>query len=599
MSTEEISMPQGESCELIAKTFMGLEPVLARELTAIGAMDVTPGRRMVSFRGDKAMMYRANIQLRTAIRVLKPISHFRARSADEVYAEVKKTMWSDYLTVGQTFAVDAIVFSEEFKHSKFVSYKVKDAIVDWFREHTGTRPNISVTSPDIRLNMHISEDDCTLSLDSSGESLHRRGYRQESVDAPLNEVLAAGMIAMTGWDGSTDFIDPMCGSGTLLIEAALIARNIAPGLWRKSYAFERWQDYDADLFQTIYNDDSAERAFTHHIYGYDNDPKAVLAARKNIRAAGLSDMITVTQADFKDFTQPAEKSIIVTNPPYGERMSPPDLLGTYRMIGERLKHQFVGGEAWILSYREECFDEISLKPSLKVPLYNGSLECEFRKYQIFDGKMKDFCNEGGSVKTDEERRMMSEKHRFKREREFKRRLSAETDEENAEGDIRSFKFNHVRINNDDDDADMFRRRPKRDGYEHFDRSGRERQYGRGYGGRDRDRNSRNRKDYGGRGYDRDNSGRDSYDRRGNNHDNYNRDNYGRKSYGRDSDDRRSNDRGDRGDARRGYDRDRGYDRGVRDKYARSKYPSRRDEGNARHYGNGDNNTDNNIDDRDE
>ena len=210
--------------ELIAKTFMGLEPVLAQELTALGANDIEIGRRMVSFKGDKELMYRANFQLRTAIKVLKPIKHFKATTADEVYNAIKEMDWSQYLDLKKSFAVDSVVFSEEFRHSKFVSYKVKDAIVDQFREKTGQRPNISVTNPDIRLNMHIAEDKCTLSLDSSGESLHRRGYRQEAVEAPLNEVLAAGMILMTGWKGDCDFIDPMCGSGTLPIEAALIAK---------------------------------------------------------------------------------------------------------------------------------------------------------------------------------------------------------------------------------------------------------------------------------------------------------------------------------------------------------------------------------------
>jgi putative N6-adenine-specific DNA methylase len=419
---------------------MGLEPVLAKELTQLGANNVQIGRRMVSFTGNKELMYRANFQLHTAIKILKPLRHFKARSADDVYDEVKKVDWSQYLTPEKTFAVDSVVFSDEFRHSKFVSYKVKDAIVDQFRELGGSRPNISVSNPDIRLNIHIAEDRCTLSLDSSGESLHRRGYRQETMEAPINEVLAAGIILQTGWQGECDFIDPMCGSGTLLIEAALIARNMAPGLFRKEYAFEKWPDFDAELFDHIYNDDSQEREFTHHIYGYDIDIKAVNTARQNVKAAGLSDCITLAQQDFKDFTQPQQKSIIVTNPPYGERISTPDLLGTYRMIGERLKHQFVGGDAWILSYREECFAQIGLKPSIKIPLYNGALECELRKYQTFDGKMKAFRQEGGFVQTDEEKRQMAEKHRFKKNREFKQRL--EEQEQNEEGDIRSFTFHH-------------------------------------------------------------------------------------------------------------------------------------------------------------
>ena len=505
--------------ELIAKTFMGLEPVLAKELTQLGANEVQIGRRMVSFMGDKEMMYRANFQLHTAIRILKPIKHFKALSADDVYREVQKIDWSEYIGLDKTFAVDSVVFSEEFRHSKFVAYKVKDAIVDQFLEKTGKRPNISVANPDIRLNIHIAEDKCTLSLDSSGESLHRRGYRQESVEAPLNEVLAAGMILMTGWQGETDFIDPMCGSGTLLVEAALIAHNMAPGLFRKEYAFEKWPDFDSDLFDRIYNDDSSEREFTHHIYGYDVDIKAVNTARLNVRAAGLLNDITVEEADFKNFTQPKEKSIIVTNPPYGERISTPDLLGTYKMIGERLKHQFLNNDAWILSYREECFDQIGLKPSIKIPVYNGSLECEFRKYQIFDGKMKDFRAEGGTVKTDEEKRQMAEKRRFKQNREFKKRLDEK--EENEEADIRTFRFRSLekrefkgdrrddrrddrfqkrggrndRYSRDDcgddrysrDDRKPYRKSENRGGHERFDRSGGKKQRG---GGRGFDRNKR-------------------------------------------------------------------------------------------------------------
>ena len=505
--------------ELIAKTFMGLEPVLAKELTQLGANEVQIGRRMVSFMGDKEMMYRANFQLHTAIRILKPIKHFKALSADDVYREVQKIDWSEYIGLDKTFAVDSVVFSEEFRHSKFVAYKVKDASVDQFREKTGKRPNISVANPDIRLNIHIAEDKCTLSLDSSGESLHRRGYRQESVEAPLNEVLAAGMILMTGWQGETDFIDPMCGSGTLLVEAALIAHNMAPGLFRKEYAFEKWPDFDSDLFDRIYNDDSSEREFTHHIYGYDVDIKAVNTARLNVRAAGLLNDITVEEADFKNFTQPKEKSIIVTNPPYGERISTPDLLGTYKMIGERLKHQFLNNDAWILSYREECFDQIGLKPSIKIPVYNGSLECEFRKYQIFDGKMKDFRAEGGTVKTDEEKRQMAEKRRFKQNREFKKRLDEK--EENEEADIRTFRFRSLekrefkgdrrddrrddrfqkrggrndRYSRDDcgddrysrDDRKPYRKSENRGGHERFDRSGGKKQRG---GGRGFDRNKR-------------------------------------------------------------------------------------------------------------
>ena len=380
--------------EMIAKTFQGLEEVLAAELTALGANDIQIGRRMVSFSGDKEMMYKANFCLRTAIRILKPIKHFTAQDADEVYEQIKAIHWEDYLSVDNSFAIDAVVFSEEFRHSKFVSYRIKDAIVDYFREKTGKRPNVRINKPDVLLNIHIAESNCTLSLDSSGESLHRRGYRQEAVEAPLNEVLAAGMILMTGWHGECDLIDPMCGSGTIPIEAALIARNIAPGVFRKEFAFEKWPDFDRDLFDEIYNDDSQEREFTHKIYGYDNNPKANTIAMHNIKAAGVSKDVVLKLQPFQQFEQPKEKSIIITNPPYGERISSNDLLGLYEMIGERLKHAFTGNTAWILSYRDECFDKIGLKATKRIPLLNGALDCEFRQYEIFDGKYKDFRAEG-------------------------------------------------------------------------------------------------------------------------------------------------------------------------------------------------------------
>lgn len=499
--------------KLIAKTFMGLEPVLAQELIQLGANNVETGRRMVSFTGDKEMMYRANFQLHTAIRILKPIHTFKARSAEEVYDEIQKIEWSNYLDNKKTFSVDSVVYSEEFRNSRFVTYKVKDAIVDWFREKTGTRPNISVSNPDIRLNIHIAEDDATLSLDSSGESLHRRGYRQESVEAPLNEVLAAGMILMTGWKGDTDFIDPMCGSGTIAIEAALIARNISPGVFRKEFAFEKWADFDQELFDTIYNDDSKEKEFTHHIYGYDIDMKAVNTARINVKAAGLSKEVTIEQADFKDFQTPTEKSIMVTNPPYGERISTPNLLATYKMIGERLKHTFAGNDAWILSYREECFEQIGLKPSIKIPVFNGSLECEFRKYALFDGRMKEFRADGGIVKTDAEKREMAQKHRFKKEREFKKRLDEQ--EANEEGDIRSFSFHKHDIG---DLGFRKERTGRNDGDER--RTGRNERGGKRFGHGDREergfgRFDRSKRDErGGKRFERGNKRFDRSDKRG-------------------------------------------------------------------------------------
>lgn len=428
---------------MIAKTFQGLEEVLAQELTALGANDIQIGRRMVSFSGDKEMMYRANFCLRTAIRILRPIKHFTAQNADEVYEQIKAIHWEDYLDTSKSFAVDAVVFSEEFRHSKFVSYRVKDAIVDYFREKTGKRPSVRINKPDVLLNIHIAQTDCTLSLDSSGESLHRRGYRQEAVEAPLNEVLAAGMILMTGWHGECDLIDPMCGSGTIPIEAALIARNIAPGVFRKEFAFEKWVDFDRDLFDAIYNDDSQEREFEHKIYGYDNNPKAHEIAMHNVKAAGVSKDIILKLQPFQQFEQPKEKSIIITNPPYGERISTNDLLGLYEMIGERLKHAFTGNSAWILSYRDECFDKIGLKATQRIPLFNGALECEFRQYEIFDGKYRDFREAGEALDKEQkdtkpvtERRDFRPRERAEGERrEFRPRKPREA----GEGEQRDFR----------------------------------------------------------------------------------------------------------------------------------------------------------------
>lgn len=397
-------MQYNENFTLIAKTFQGLEEILAKELTTLGAENVEIGKRMVSFTGDKRMMYLANFSLHTALRILKPIKQFEANNADEVYEAVKSIEWGDYLSVGQTFAVDATVHSEQFRHSMYVSYKVKDAIADYFRDKEGKRPSVSVKNPDILLNIHINDNQCTVSLDSSGESLHRRGYRSETGDAPLNEVLAAGLIMMTGWKGETDLIDPMCGSGTIPIEAALIAKNMSPGIFRtQGYAFEKWPDFDAELLESIYNDESKEREFEHHIYAYDYNPKMVATTRGNIKRAGMTRIIDVEMRDIKDFVQPAEKSVMITNPPYGERLSSDNLLELYATIGERLKHAFVGGQAWVLSYREECFDQIGLKPTRKIAILNGELECSFREYEIFEGKYVHFREAGEELNKDKEK----------------------------------------------------------------------------------------------------------------------------------------------------------------------------------------------------
>lgn len=424
-----------EEFELIAKTFQGLEEVLAKELTELGANNIQIGKRMVAFTGDKEMMYRANFALRTALRILKPLKRFHAANPDEVYEAVKAVEWEEIMDVNTSFAVDAVVYSNEFRHSQFVAYRVKDAIVDYFREKKGDRPNVKISNPDLYVHIHIAEESCTLSLDSSGESLHRRGYRQEAVEAPLNEVLAAGMILMTGWRGECDFIDPMCGSGTLPIEAALIARNIAPGIFRKEFAFERWPDFDRELLETIYNDDSQEREFEHHIYGYDIKQQAYAIATRNVKAAGVSRDVTLEVKDFATFTQPAEQSIIVMNPPYGERISSDNLLELYATIGERLKHEFKGCEAWVLSFREECFIKIGLKPSVRIPLYNGALECEFRKYELFEGKYHSFRAAGEELDRSERPREWRSLDRRNRNKSAEKRTWTRPEEEETEKSV--------------------------------------------------------------------------------------------------------------------------------------------------------------------
>ncbi|MBQ8710763.1 MAG: RNA methyltransferase [Bacteroidaceae bacterium] len=391
--------------KIIAKTFQGLEEVLAKELINLGANNVEIGRRMVAFTGDKEMLYKANFCTRTAVKVLKPIKEFKAKDADEVYEEAKKIDWEKYMNVKSTFLVDSVIFSENFRHSKFVAYRVKDAIADYWREKSGgDRPNVVISNPDLRIHVHIAEDEVTIALDSSGESLHQRGYKTATVQAPLNEVLAAGLIMLTGWDGECDLIDPFCGSGTILIEAALIAQNVYPGVFRKEYAFEKWKDFDADLFDRIYNDDSQEREFDHKIYGYDINRQVVQIATNNVLNAGVKDIVSVEQLDFYEFEQPLDKAIMITNPPYGDRITTDDIFDLYETIGKNLKRNFVGNDAWIISHHEELFDKIGFRPSTKYALFNGSLECEFRKYQIFDGKLKERREEGLDIKTDEERR---------------------------------------------------------------------------------------------------------------------------------------------------------------------------------------------------
>ena len=375
---------------MIAKTFRGLEEVLATELVNIGANNVQLQRRAVSFTGDKALMYKANLCSRTASRILKPILTFDASNPDEVYDQIKKINWDEYMTVDSTFAIDSTIFSEEFRHSKFVAYRVKDAIADWFMEKYEKRPSVRLDGPQIMINIHIAERKCTLSLDSSGESLHKRGYRVAQTEAPLNEALAAGMLLMADWHGQSNFVDPMCGSGTLLIEAALIALNIPPGIYRSSFAFEKWNDFDEELFDVLYNDDSYERPFNFKIYGSDNSPRAIKIAEQNIKSTGLSKYIELQVMPVQKLEAPAPNCMVITNPPYGERITSDDIYGLYASLGTTVKHKFAGSTVWVISSHEECLDKIGLKPTERIRLLNGSLDCWYCRYDIFEGKRNDF-----------------------------------------------------------------------------------------------------------------------------------------------------------------------------------------------------------------
>ncbi len=378
--------------QMLAKTFKGLEQVLAAELIELGANNVQTERRAVSFTGDKRMLYTANFCLRTASRILVPIASFAAKTTDDIYRQVKQLDWAQYMTSKTTFQIDATVYSDLFRHSQFVTYRVKDAIVDWWLEHGGVRPSVQLTNPDIYLNVHIAGNIVTLSLDSSGESLHKRGYRIANTQAPINEVLAAGMLLMAGWKGQCDFYDPMCGSGTLLIEAALIARNIAPGIYRKGFAFEKWANFDADLFEHVYNDDSREREFTHKIYGSDAGFYAMQAATKNVLSANLQRDIEIKQIRIEELRladKNTEGALVMMNPPYGERLSQDkNVLRLYQDIGTALKHQFSGATAWIISSNEEALKCVGLRPAKRIHLVNGDLECLFNQYVLFKGDRK-------------------------------------------------------------------------------------------------------------------------------------------------------------------------------------------------------------------
>ena len=386
--------------DMVAKTFLGLEGVLADELRNLGADDVAEGNRVVYFKGDKEMLYRANFACRTAVRVLKPFLTLRSDGADDLYEQLKSFDWEKLMTVKTTFAIDATVYSENFNNSRFVTYRVKDAIADFFNEKYGKRPSIRLDNPEIRLDVHISGRDVTLSLDSSGEPLFKRGWRVAQTDAPINEVLAAGIILLSGWKGETDLVDPMCGSGTFLIEAALIAANIAPGVYRDSFAFQQWPDYDAELFDKIYNDDSAEREFTHKIYGSDIEGKAIAIARANVKNAGLNKYVELERRDINDINEVPAGGTLISNPPYGERLNMEDIEQLYSDLGYKFKHTFQGYNVWLICFNEELYHKVGLKPSVRYKLNNGGLDCELLQYVIFDGRYNEMRERGEHIRNE-------------------------------------------------------------------------------------------------------------------------------------------------------------------------------------------------------
>lgn len=375
--------------KMVAKTLFGMEDLLAKELQNLGAQEVEKGVRNVSFTGDKGFMYKANMALRTAIKILKPIKTFRVKNEEDLYQQVYKIKWEDYLKPTGSLAVDATVHSQVFTHSKFIALKTKDAIVDRFRETTGERPNVDLRFPDLKINVHIDRHLCTVSLDTSGESLHKRGYKLDTNIAPINEVLAAGLIMLSGWDGQSNFMDPMCGSGTILIEAAMIACNIPPNLMRKEFAFERWQDWDVDLFETIEESLLKKtRDFHYKIIGYDKAPSAVRKAKENVKNAHLEEFITISHEDFfKTEKDGEEKLHMVFNPPYGERLEI-DFEAFYKDIGDTLKQGYPNTEAWFITSNLESLKNVGLRPSRKIKVFNAKLESRFLKYEIYAGSRK-------------------------------------------------------------------------------------------------------------------------------------------------------------------------------------------------------------------
>lgn len=375
--------------KMLAKTFFGMEDILANELIKLGAQNVKTGTRSVEFYGDKGFMYKANLALRTAVRILKPIHAFKITNEHDLYQAVKAFDWSTYLNINQSFVIDSTMYSEVFNDSQFLSLKVKDAIVDQFRERTGERPSIDKVKPNLYVHVHLDRDNCTISLDSSGESLHQRGYRTATNVAPLNEVLAAGLLLLAGWDGSKPFLDPMCGSGTLLIEAAMIACNIPANINRKEFAFEKWNDWEPELFDTIVDALlSKTKDYSFKLHGFDISKSTLSKTQENIENANLTEYITIEHQDFFESRKETEQGLFMMfNPPYGERM-PIEMDEFYKKIGDTLKQNYPHTEAWFITSNIEAIKQIGLRPSRKIKVFNGNLESRLLRYDMYAGSKR-------------------------------------------------------------------------------------------------------------------------------------------------------------------------------------------------------------------
>jgi len=379
----------GNNFKMVAKTMFGFEEILAKELRNLGAVNVVEGVRMVSFEGDTGFMYKANLCLRTAIKILKPIHSFYTKDETDLYKKVYAMDWSKYLNPEITFAIDATVNSENFTHSLYVSQKTKDAIVDKFRDTVGKRPNVDIKFPELRINIHIQMNQCNVSLDTSGRSLHQRGYRTATNIAPINEVLAAGLLLLSGWDGQSHFLDPMCGSGTFLTEAAMIACNIPANINRKEFAFEKWQDFDSELYEKIVESSlNKTREFHYKITGYDKAPSAVQKAIDNVENANLTEYISVERKNFFESEKFTENHLhVVFNPPYGERLNI-EMEEFYGNIGDTLKQNYPGTDAWFITSNLEGLKFVGLRPSRKIKVFNSHLESRLVKYIMYKGSKK-------------------------------------------------------------------------------------------------------------------------------------------------------------------------------------------------------------------